>query len=97
MTTLLVVGLILLVVGIAKTTRELTQQAAMKMGDVPVQVLPGETLINLTADEGRLYLGIRDAEGEQFIMVLDAATGAPIGRLLLEVKPSDAKLLEGKP
>ncbi len=87
MTTLLVIGLILMVIGIAKTSKEMSEKAAMSMGDVPVNLQPGDTLIDLTADDGRLYLGIRHGDGRQSIKVLDAATGAPVGQLLMETGP----------
>ncbi|MFP6749922.1 MAG: hypothetical protein VCD66_20300 [Alphaproteobacteria bacterium] len=84
MTTLLVAGLILMVVGIAKTSKELSDQAAMTFGDVPVKLAPGDTLIGLTADDGRLFLGIRHGDGRQSVKVLDAVSGAPVGQLFLE-------------
>jgi hypothetical protein len=95
MTTLLVIGLILLVVGIARTSKELSDQstqsagkiAAGKMGDVAVKLAPGDDLIDLTADNGRLYLAIRQADGGQAVIVLDAVTGARLGRLRLEPGP----------
>ncbi len=87
MTTLLVVGLILLVVGIAKTSKELSDQAAMNIGDMPITLAPGDTLINLSADKGRLYLGIRHKDGGQSIKVVDTATRKIIGQYLLEAKP----------
>ncbi len=90
MTTLLVIGLILLVVGIAKTSKELTEQSeaiAAKIGDVPVQLAPGDSLINLSADGGKLYLGLRHGDGSQSVLVLDGKTGEQLGRLKLETAP----------
>ena len=90
MTTLLVIGLILLVVGIAKTSKELTEQSeqlAAKIGDVPVKIATGDTLINLSADNGKLYLGIRHEDGSQSVLVLDAKNGEQLGRLKLETSP----------
>ncbi|MBT3371610.1 MAG: hypothetical protein HOA08_19215 [Rhodospirillaceae bacterium] len=90
MTTLLVIGLILLVVGIARTSKELTEQSeqlAAKIGDVPVKMAPGDTLINLSADNGKLYLAIRHGDGTQSVLVLDAKNGKQLGRLELETSP----------
>ena len=87
MTTLLVVGLILLVVGIAKTSKELSDQAALNMGDVPIALAPGDRLIDLSADDGRLYLGIRHKDGGQSVKVVDTATRKVIGQYLLKAKP----------
>ncbi|MDP7549370.1 MAG: hypothetical protein QGF20_18935 [Alphaproteobacteria bacterium] len=87
MTTLLVVGLILLVVGIARTSKDLSEQSeqlAARMGDVAVKLAPGDTLIDLTADNGRLYLAIRHQDGGQSVVVLDKKTGERLGRLNLE-------------
>jgi hypothetical protein len=87
MTTLLVIGLILLVVGIARTSKELTEQStqlAAKIGDVPVQLTPGDSLVDLTADNGRLYLAIRHKNGRQSVVVLDGKTGEHLGQLKLE-------------
>ena len=87
MTTLLVIGLILLVVGIAKTSKELSDQAAINMGEVPLTLATGDSLINVTADDGRLYLAIRHADGRQSIKVVDASTGSVIGQFVLETTP----------
>ncbi len=90
MTTLLVIGLILLVVGIARTSKELSEQGeqlAARIGDVPVQIAPGDTLINLSAEGGKLYVGLRHGDGTQSILVLDAKSGEQLGRLKLEAKP----------
>jgi len=90
MTTLLVIGLILLVVGIAKTSNELTEQSeqlAAKIGDVLVKIESGDTLINLSADNGKLYLVIRLKDGGQSVLVLDAKSGEKLGRLKLETSP----------
>ncbi|MDA1100612.1 MAG: hypothetical protein O2967_16685 [Proteobacteria bacterium] len=90
MTTLLVIGLILLVIGIARTSKELSNQSAQlaaRMGDVAVALAPGDNLIDLTADNGRLYLAIRHANGRQAVIVLDAVTGVRLGRLRLESGP----------
>lgn len=95
MTTLLVIGLILLVVGIARTSKELSDQGRQsaakavtgELGDIAVELAPGDDLIDLTADNGRLYLAIRQADGGQAVIVLDAATGTRLGRLRLETGP----------
>ncbi|NQV58953.1 MAG: hypothetical protein HQ502_04755 [Alphaproteobacteria bacterium] len=87
MTTLLVIGLILLVVGVARTSKELSDQSAQltaKMGDVPIKLAPGDSLIDLTADNGRLYLAIRHQNGGQSVVVLDSKTGERLGQLNLE-------------
>ena len=87
MTTLLVIGLILLVVGIARTSKELTEQStqlAAEIGDVPVQLTPGDSLVDLTADNGHLYLTIRHKNGRQSVVVLDGKTGEHLGQLKLE-------------
>ena len=87
MTTLLVVGLILMVIGIAKTSKELSDQAAQSMKDIAVELGQDDTMTDLTADDGRLYLGIRHKDGRQSIRVLDAKTGKPVGLIRLEAKP----------
>ncbi len=87
MTTLLVIGLILLVVGIARTSRELTaqsEQLAAKIGDVPVVLAPGDKLIGVTADMGRLYLAVQHRDGRQSVLVLDGNSGERLGQLNLE-------------
>ncbi len=89
MTTLLVIGLILLVVGIARTSKELggqSAQSAARIGEVTVKLAPGDTLVDLTSDNGRLYLAIRRADGRQVVVVLDSKTGERLGRLNLETK-----------
>ncbi|MDE0941379.1 MAG: hypothetical protein OSB58_02945 [Alphaproteobacteria bacterium] len=90
MTTLLVVGLILMVVGIARTSKELSEQSeqlAAKIGDVPVQIAPGDSLLNVSASSGKLYLAVSHRNGKQSIIVIDAMTGERLGQLKLEVSP----------
>ncbi len=87
MTTLLVVGLILLVVGIAKTSKELGEANAKNLGDVPIILTPGDELVGLTADGGRLYLGIKQQDGRQSIKVIDGSTGEIVGQFRLGTKP----------
>ena len=85
MTTLLVVGLILLVVGIAKTSKELDEANAKNLGDVPIILAPGDELVGLTADGGRLYLGIKHQDGRESIKVIDGSNGEIVGRFLLGI------------
>ena len=87
MTTLLVVGLILLVVGIAKTSKELGEANAKNIGNVPIILAPGDELVGLTAGGGRLYLGIKHQDGRQSIKVIDGSNGEIVGQFLLGTKP----------
>jgi len=87
MTSLLAIGLILLVVGIAKTSKELDEFSAKNLGDVHIILDPGDELVGLTADGGRLYLGIKQQDGRQSIKVIDGSNGKIVGRFLLGAKP----------
>ena len=87
MTTLLVVGLILLVVGIAKTSKELGEADAKNLGDVPIILAPGDGLVGLPAAGGRLNLGIKHQDGRESIKVIDGSNGEIVGQFLLGTKP----------
>ena len=87
MTTLLVVGLILLVVGIAKTSKELGEANTKNLGNVPIILAPGDELVGLPDDGGRLYLGIKRQDGRQSIKVIDGSNGEIVGQFLLGTKP----------
>ncbi|MDP6342654.1 MAG: hypothetical protein QF578_17465 [Alphaproteobacteria bacterium] len=80
MTALLVIGLILLLVGMARTAGEMSAT----LGDLAVRVDPGDQLIDIAAGDGRLYLTVRQADGGQAVIVLDADSGRRLGRLRLE-------------
>jgi hypothetical protein len=54
---------------------------------VPIALAPGDRLIDLSADDGRLYLGIRHKDGGQSVKVVDTATRKVIGQYLLKAKP----------
>lgn len=83
MTVLLVGGLVLLAVGMARTASKMSAE----LGDVPVSVPAGSSLIGVTADSGRLYLALRHGDGGQEVLVLDAASGRTLGRLDLAATP----------
>ena len=87
MTTLLIIGLILLVVGIAKTSKDLSDAGTQNLGDLPVDFAHGDELIDLTADDGRLYIGIKHKDGRQTIKVIDASNGRSVGQFILGEKP----------
>ncbi len=97
---LLVIGLILLAVGMARTPRRLVEeaegqaaQAAISsqsiglMGEHRIGVAKGTRLRSIDADGGRLYLHVVDAGGLDRIIVLDAATGERRATILLEPAP----------
>ena len=87
MTTLLVIGLILLVVGIAKTSKDLGDASTQKLGHLPVILALGDELVGLTAEDGRLYIGIKHKDGRQSIKVIDAGNGNIIRQFVLGEKP----------
>lgn len=80
MTTLLVAGLIALIYGMARTTKEMSAQ----FGDVGLKLPAGTRLSGLSSGDGRLYLALDHADGGQSVLVLDAATGKRLGELRLE-------------
>ena len=87
MTTLLIIGLILLVVGIAKTSKDLSDASTQTLGDLPVDLAVGDELIGLTAEDGRLYIGIKHKDGRQTIKVIDVSNGKFFGQFILGEKP----------
>jgi len=87
MTTLLIIGLILLVVGIAKTSRDLGDAGTQILVDFPVDLALGDELVGLTAEGGRLYIGIKHKDGRQSIKVIDTSNGEIVGQFVLGEKP----------
>lgn len=83
MTVLLVAGLVLLVFGMVRTAGKMSAE----LGDVPVPLPAGASLIGVSADGGRLYLALRHADGVQEVMVLDAGSGRVLGRFDLSPEP----------
>ena len=99
-TGLLVIGLVLLAVGMARNsgkmveTAEAEQQARTARapagglrGEHRIVVPPGTKLQSIAAEGGLLYLHVVDAGGGPRVIVLDAATGARRARILLEPAP----------
>ncbi len=80
MTGLLVVGLVLLVVGMARTAGELTSPPA---GEGRIALPQGARVLEMAPDGERLYLRIEEPGGGQAILLLDEAK-KPIGRWTLE-------------
>lgn len=90
MTALLVAGLVLLIVGMARTAGELGRGGAAApagFGELRLPVPAGARLEGVTADGGRLYLDIRDNGGRSQLLVVDAAEGRLLGRIVLEPGP----------
>jgi len=83
MTTLLVVGLIVLVIGMARTAGDMSAQ----VGTRDVALPAGATVLETTAADGRLYLTLQHGDGRQSILVLNAQDGRPLGELRLVPGP----------
>lgn len=83
MTVLLVLGMILLVYGMVRTAGKM----GAELGDVSVTVPQGASLLNVSADGGRLYVALRRADGQQEILILDAKNGRELGRFRLTAPP----------
>lgn len=80
MTTLLVIGLIALFVGIARTSKKLSES----FSDVVVTVPADARIATFDVDDGRLYLRLEHADGRQSVMVLDAGSGRELGVISFE-------------
>ena len=90
MTGLLVIGLVLLVVGMARTASELSQAespAALAgpaaFADIGLAIPEGARIAAMTTGEGRLFVALIDAGGRQSILVLDAGDGRRLGQISL--------------
>ena len=79
MTGLLVIGLILLVVGMARTAGELAPPTV----DGRIALPQGARVLEMAPNGEQLYLRIEEAGGGQAILLLDKAK-KPIGRWALE-------------
>lgn len=80
MTGLLVIGLILLVVGMARTARDMTPPAP---GEGRIALPAGARVLEMAPHGDALYLRIEEADGGQAILLLDKAK-KPVGRWALE-------------
>jgi hypothetical protein len=93
MTALLVLGLALLVVGVVRTAGEfggeLGDSAAdeASFGETDLALPAGARLITMSADRGRLYLHVREADGGEAILVVDGTDGRLLGRIRLQGGP----------
>ncbi len=85
MTALLVLGLALLVVGVVRTAGELGRPAAGEagFGETDLALPAGARLITMSADQGRLYLHVREADQGEAILVVDGTDGRLLGRIRL--------------
>ena len=83
MTTLLVAGLIALLVGMARTAKELSAQ----VGDITIAIPAGARMTGVGSADGRLYLSLDHADGSQSVLVLETATGKRLGEWRLEPAP----------
>lgn len=99
MTGLLVIGSILLVVGMIRTSGKMVEEAEAEQaarqsveaagprGEHHVALPAGTRLVSIAADGGLLYLHLVDAAGRPRILVLDAASGEQRARIHLEPTP----------
>ncbi len=96
MTALLAIGMGLLVVGVVRTVGELGGEpsietaappAAAAFGESRIALPTGARLVAMTADAGRLYLRLETGDGQQQILVVDAASGRRLGLIRLEAVP----------
>jgi len=91
MTVLLVGGLVLLIVGMARTAGELGRGEAVAVpsgfGELRLTLPPGARLESVTAGGDRLYLRLAAADGKTELLVVDAARGRLLGRIVLEPQP----------
>lgn len=86
MTTLLVIGVIVVAVTIVRRAGKLT---ATRTGFAPVEVtVPGEaTIERLSLDGDRLAVHVKGRGGDDQILVLDVRRGAVVGRFKLRRQP----------
>ena len=84
MTLLLVAGLVLLVVGLARTAGELSATAPAPLPgfpDLELTLPAGMRIVETTAAGTRLYVRAEDAGGRGVIFVVDAEAGQVVGRI----------------
>lgn len=79
MTTLLVVGLILLLIGMARTARDLSGP----VGEGRIALPAGARVLEMAPAGDGLYLRVEEADGGQAILLLDKAK-QQVGRWSLE-------------
>lgn len=89
---LIVIGLVVVVIALIERAGDLddgapAQSAASKIkhafGDVAVTLPPGAKVVATTTDAGRLIVHLRLADGTARVLVLDLATGKPLGAIRL--------------
>ncbi len=67
----------------AATTETAAPRAIAKFGDREIDLPDGSEVIAMLAEDGRLMLRLRLANGRQRILVLDLATGKQLGSFRL--------------
>lgn len=96
MTALLVAGLVLLAVGMARTAGKMTRSenptasvadASVPFGELKLRLPAGVQIVEMTTGDGRLYLRTEDEAGLSVIYVIDGKDGRHLGRILLEAAP----------
>lgn len=83
MTTLLVAGLVLLVVGMARTANEFDRG----FGEARIALPDGARVVETAATDDRLFLRLEEAGGARSILVFDLQRKALLGRIRLEEGP----------
>ncbi len=90
MTTLLVIGLIALVVGVARTSGDLTEsmaEAERVFGEIEVALPAGDRVVDVGASGDRLAVRVADADGGERVIVVDLTTGQRLGVVRLVPGP----------
>lgn len=84
---LIVIGVAVIVVTIVNRLRAMSDAAPPAgFGEVAVPVAEGARVTDMTADDGRLLLRLEES-GEIRVVIIDLATGAPLGTVRLEPVP----------
>ncbi len=90
MTTLLVIGLIALVVGIARTSGDLSESMAAAervFGEIEVALPADDRVVDVSASGDRLSVRVADADGNERVIVFDLTTGQRLGVVRLVPGP----------
>lgn len=90
MTSLLVIGLIALVVGIARTSGEMSENAAAAervFGEIEIALPADARVVDVNASGDRLSVRVADADGNERVVVFDLTTGQRLGVVRLVPGP----------
>jgi hypothetical protein len=83
MTTLLIGGLILLMVGMARTAGEMSET----VGDIEIALPADAEIVSMNVNDGRIYALVKLSDGNRSVLVYETTTGRALGQIGIVTTP----------